>query len=233
MANQDDDWAQTARMAELGVMTSSLLHELRQPLYTMKTIAELLLVAQAEGDRSHTRLRRLLEAAEHMDQLISHYGAMGRDDDPVALFDMNGVVAQAVRMLGHRAKELNARIMVDRHPEPLPVRARETAVRQMGVNLLQNALDAVEEVQDREVVVTTRIVDDMAHLIVADSGGGIPESLKERLFEPFVTTKPPGRGTGLGLFITRRLVRNAGGTLTIEGNGSGTRAVVALPLVDL
>jgi len=220
-------------MAEMGVMTSSLLHELRQPLYTMKTLAELVLVNQTEGERDQQRLRRLLEAAEHMDQLIGHYGAMGRDDDAVVLVDLNRLVADSVQMLAHRARELRATVTFRPHSTPLPIRARETAIRQIGVNLMQNALDAVEEVDRREVVVCTELVGDQARWVVEDSGGGIPEALRDQLFEPFVTTKPPGRGTGLGLYITRRLVRAAGGGMRLQSDGVGARAVIKLPCVDV
>ena len=101
----------------------------------------------------------------------------------------------------------------------------------MAVNLVRNALDAVEDVDDRQVVVRTRIVRDAAVLDVEDAGPGMAPDVVAHAFEPFVTSKPPGRGTGLGLYITQVLVERSGGEVHLETPvAGGTHVRVRLPV---
>jgi C4-dicarboxylate-specific signal transduction histidine kinase len=102
---------------------------------------------------------------------------------------------------------------------------------QVMVNLLQNAYDAVREKQDGRVYVSARYddADQRVSLIIEDDGPGIPASVRDRMFEPFATTKPPGEGTGLGLYTSYMLVRAMSGTIVLEDReGGGTRARVVL-----
>ncbi len=105
---------------------------------------------------------------------------------------------------------------------------------QVLVNLLQNAYDAVRESENAHVAVSARawrrreVV-----LTVEDDGPGLATDIEHRLFEPFTTTKPPGQGTGLGLYTTYMLVRAMGGTVTLENREEGgARATVRLPASD-
>jgi two-component system C4-dicarboxylate transport sensor histidine kinase DctB len=221
----DAAWLHAANMAELGVMTASLLHELRQPLFAIKAHSQL---ARAEGPSP--RFDAVLEQVQHIEALLRYYGNFGRNDEPEVLYDFNNAVRGAVEMLGWRGKRAGVEIASDLGHGSLPVRGREVAARQVAVNLVQNAMDAVEGTPDPRVLVRTRLVGDRVRLEVEDHGPGIPPELKTRMYEPFVTTKPPGRGTGLGLFIAQRLVHEARGTMAVAvPEGGGTLFSVELP----
>jgi two-component system sensor histidine kinase HupT/HoxJ len=100
---------------------------------------------------------------------------------------------------------------------------------QVLVNLLQNAHDAVRD-RRGHVVIGARADGMHVRLTIDDDGPGIPEGIEGRLFEPFTTTKPPGQGTGLGLYTSYMLAQAMGGTLTLERREEGgTRATVRLP----
>lgn len=224
-------WAQVARLAELGVMTSSLLHELRQPLFAIKALAEL---SAVDGPPEvGTRMRALLEQVQHVESLVGHYGGLGRVDEVTALFDLRQPLERAAAMFGHRARQLGVDLITDLGSDALWVRGRESGVRQMAINLLQNALDACEARPERRVVLQAAQVGDRVWFEVRDTGGGVPEALRAQLFEPFVTSKPAGRGTGLGLHITRMLAESAGGSVDIASEtGVGTRVRVQLPRAE-
>jgi two-component system sensor histidine kinase RegB len=108
----------------------------------------------------------------------------------------------------------------------LPVRAFEQAI----ANLLDNAAEATEGRPAREVRVSLRRARDEVVLTVADNGVGVPEALLRRIGEPFFTTKEPGRGTGLGLYLARHVVERQGGEMRVESTeGRGTRVTLTVP----
>lgn len=224
----DPAWERVGRLAEVGVMTASLLHEVRQPLFAIKALVELE-VAQG-GDRPGHRLRRVLEQVEVMEQLLGNYGLLGRQDEDPALLDLAAPIGLAVDMLGHKARQMGAQLRHTPCEAPALVYARPGAVRQILVNLVHNAIDAVSSCAVREVEVAVAH-DEIGVLVeVRDTGGGISGAMAGRVFDPFVTTKPEGQGTGLGLYIARSLARDAGGELEIGATGAaGTVVRLRLP----
>jgi len=101
---------------------------------------------------------------------------------------------------------------------------------QILVNLLQNAYDAVREKGSGAVRVSARRAGPMVEILVDDDGAGVPDSVRGRLFEPFATSKPPGKGTGLGLYTSYMLVSGMRGSLSLEDREEGgARATLALP----
>jgi two-component system sensor histidine kinase RegB len=111
----------------------------------------------------------------------------------------------------------------------LPVRAFDQAI----ANLLDNAADATEDLSERQVRVTLGRKAGMLELTVADNGIGVPEPLVRRLGEPFFTTKEPGRGTGLGLYLARHVVERNGGEMRIASvEGRGTQITLRVPEIE-
>jgi two-component system NtrC family sensor kinase len=98
------------------------------------------------------------------------------------------------------------------------------------LNLLTNALDSVPD-REGEILVRTSIEGDEVCVLITDNGGGIPTESLTRIFEPFYTTKAPGRGTGLGLPVCQRIIEQHGGRISVESQpGAGTRFTVLLPV---
>ena len=217
-----------AQLAELGLLSASLLHELRQPVFAVKGSLQL---ARHRGQTlGPDEIDALLVHLAHLEQLIHHYSGFPRPDEPVTQFDLNVPIRHAIGMLAHRGRQLGAQLETRLSDRALLVEGRPTAARQVAVNLLQNAFDAVSETQRREVVVRSSAGSGQVRLVVQDTGPGVPEHLRARLFEPFVTTKPAGKGTGLGLFIARRLGCEANGAMQIHfPDEGGTRVEVELP----
>jgi C4-dicarboxylate-specific signal transduction histidine kinase len=217
-----------ANLAELGVLTASLLHELRQPLFAIKGYTQL---ARREGGIRLERLDRVLEQVEHIEALISYYGSGGQPEPPL-VFDLNNAVHRAVSIASHRAQKVGVILEERLSSAPLRVLGSEIGAVQVVSNLLQNAYDAVEvQPSDcRKVSLVTRLTDGQCEVEVADSGPGVAPWLADRLFDPFVTSK--AKGTGLGLFIARQRVVQAMGEIRhFPRDGGGARFVVDLPSV--
>ncbi|RPJ39075.1 MAG: sensor histidine kinase [Planctomycetaceae bacterium] len=112
-----------------------------------------------------------------------------------------------------------------------PVYANEKDMEQMCFALIENAIHAADGKKQRKLVVSGRKADDKVMLRFEDTCGGILPEQVDRIFEPFFTTKPPGEGTGLGLCIVDRVVRQAGGTIRVENRpGEGVTFHVTLPV---
>jgi signal transduction histidine kinase len=198
-----------AELAELGVVTASLLHELRQPLFAVKGRLQL---ASRGRPLEEDELAELVRQLEHVEELLEHYAGLGRPDDSWAELDLSDAVIAAVRMVAGHARRAAATVSVEL-AGPVEVRGRAVAMRQIVLNLVTNAVDAVAGQPRREVVVRTHAEGRLARIEVADTGPGLAEDVIARIFEPFVTTKATSRGTGLGLYIARKLVDEAGGTI--------------------
>jgi C4-dicarboxylate-specific signal transduction histidine kinase len=225
-------WVRVAQLAELGLLSSTLLHELRQPLFAVKAIAQLRRVrGEAVEGEELTEILRNLRAVE---ELLDLYSGFGRIDETVEAFDLHLPVRRALAMMTHRARTMRVGLHADLCSGSMPVRGRSGALRQVTVNLIQNGLDAAREAGRDTPSVWVRSARDheRATLWVEDNGTGIDASMESRLFEPFATSKPDGKGTGLGLFIARKLVQEAGGELAIgDRDGCGVRVRVDVPLL--
>ncbi|MEN0067115.1 MAG: HAMP domain-containing sensor histidine kinase [Myxococcota bacterium] len=208
---------------------AALAHELRQPLFALR--GRLQLLHGGEGPVNDEVWSELQVQLDHIESLLDHYG-QPRQDLPAAPFDVREPVGHVLRMLKSKADAAGVVMCVDAPHEPVWVEGEAIAVRQIVANLLQNAIDAVSPARVREIVVRVMLTDHEVTITIEDSGVGVPDDLRPHLFEPFVTTKPPGEGTGLGLFISQRRVAELGGQVTIEpGPTGGTRARVVLPRV--
>jgi CheY-like chemotaxis protein len=125
--------------------------------------------------------------------------------------------------------------IVNRVPEELPkVRMAVGPLSQVFINLFMNANDAIvtDGPDDGRVVISTSVSDGFIQVFIQDNGPGIPKSSKRRIFEPYFTTKEPGKGTGMGLSIVRSLVHRAGGAISLREVRYGTCFEVHLPLAD-
>ena len=146
----------------------------------------------------------------------------------MTLVQLNDVVEDVVRLVAHdpRARQ----VKIEKRPAPgLPgVRAKEDHLMQVLLNLSLNAIDAMAN--GGTLTVETQAQDGTVQVRIGDTGPGIPPQVLGRIFEPFFTTKPAGRGTGLGLFVSRDIVESLGGKLEVEKTGEdGTVFVVRLP----
>lgn len=227
---------ETDRLAAMGLVAASVGHEIRQPLAFATTSLEVL-ARELEGDRSP----RVKEALEHVRDAVRRIGSIAASVGMVSGRRKNRAtdVARAIEAaLDLCASELRgrARVVIDlpQLAELPRVAADEGELCQVLTNLLLNAAHASEPAADGS---RSRIEIRAEHdrereqvvLWISDEGSGIDPSNLARVFDPFFTTKEPGRGTGLGLFLSRRMVEDAGGTLAIEPREEkGTTVTVRL-----
>jgi len=220
------------RLAALGTLAAGTAHELNTPLGTIQILAGEL-AAQLEGDR-HSEAEEVRRQVKRCKEIISNMLAPrgGVDLEEPKEFEVAPVLQAAVRRWQEGRPGPRPELSVDpaavRARARLPVRAFEQAI----ANLLDNAAEATEGRSAREVRVSLQRVRDELQLTVVDNGVGVPEPLLRRIGEPFFTTKEPGRGTGLGLYLARHVVERQGGEMRVDSaEGRGTSVTLTMPEV--
>jgi two-component system NtrC family sensor kinase len=234
---------QTAKMASLGQLVAGVAHEINNPLafalgHLATVRSSLGQVEKAAGNealatsqpwnKAVTRLAEMNQGLLRIQDLVLRLRTFSRlDEGARKSIDMRETVESVLTILQHR---IDPRIEVTTHfGEPCEVECYPEPLTQAIMNLVSNALDAIAE--RGAISITTGADGSDYRIAVSDTGQGIPEEIRERVVEPFFTTKPVGQGTGLGLSITYSIAKKHGGALELRPRqGGGTVATIRFPL---
>lgn len=215
------------KMAAFGQLAAGIAHEIGNPL---AAIDSQLRMAEEDPSRAGQTLAIVRKQVGRMDRMLRRLvNFTRRKRDEVTLTSANQVVNDVAQLLEHDPRA--PKIAIDcKLSENLPgIRVKEDDLVQVLLNLGINALDAVDE--NGSVEFATSAEDGFVAIRVSDSGGGVSEAARANLFDPFFTTKGPGRGTGLGLFVSKGIIEAIGGDLALEHSGpGGTTFVIRLPV---
>lgn len=219
------------RLAALGEMAAGLAHEIRNPLGAIKASAQLLVENAVEGDAEFLQI--IVEETDRLNRVVGSFLDYARParGNP-APCDVRAAVERTLQLVGPECLKLETKLVLEQDPVLPLVRIDVEQLRQVLLNLVQNALQAIGG--GGEIHVSTASVErgrgeaPWVEVRVRDNGPGIPAEVLSNLFVPFVTTKD--RGTGLGLAISQRIVAAAGGRILVRTRESeGTTFVVRLP----
>lgn len=232
--------ATAAKFATLGEMAAGLAHELNQPIAIMSLAAENAAEALEAGEdgveEALTRLRRIMAQADRAKAIVTQLRAFSRVDvSALEAIDLGGAVHGMMVLAGQALRDAGIQVQL-RLPDVLPpVVGQVILVEQVLLNLVLNARDALLDrpPERRRLRIEAEIgpLADEVTLRVRDSGPGLAPEVRDKLFEPFYTTKPPGLGTGLGLSISRTIMRGIGGRITADNVADGTEAGAEFTLV--
>lgn len=245
---------QSAKLATLGELTTGMAHELTQPLNVMRIAAQnaLMELDPTEGgdeappsipqneqeflqfrDFLAVKFKRIVAQVDRAADIVQRMRIFGRaPKGPPVDFDARSACRSAIALVDARVKREGVTIRAALGVEPLMLRGHQNLLEMVLVNLLLNAKDALETSGQNN-----RMIDVVAHmtkagrvcLTVADNGPGVPAELRDRIFEPFFTAKPTGKGAGLGLATSFGIVRDAGGSLSLLPSEDGAVFQVDLP----
>ena len=235
---------QSAKLASLGELVAGVAHEINNPLAfvvshlatvrrSVDRIQEPLRGALSAEDavawqRAVDRLPEMQTGLSRIRELVLKLRTFSRlDEGERNTVSIRECIESLLTILGHRLRD---RVEVDaRYGAPDLVECYPSLLTQAIMNLVANAIDAIEG--RGKIVIVSGADAGMYRISVADTGTGIPDQLRDRVLDPFFTTKPVGQGTGLGLSITDSIVRKHGGTLTLlNGAEGGTVATIRIPM---
>jgi len=236
-----DSLVHAAKLAVLGRMSSTIVHEVSQPLSALDTTlaAAELHLGKGDGERVGRSLgsaRQLLHRMQEMVRTLKRFGARQKPE-PAAPVDLAAAVATALEVLAPRLRELQIATEIALPADLPPVAGNPAQLQQVITNLVLNAAEATRNADPAMAApaaplrIAAEAREGRLLVSIADRGPGIPEDLRERVFEPFFTTRVSGEGLGLGLSITRTILEHMGGRIAFAARaGGGTLATLDLPV---
>ena len=227
--------AERERLALVGQMAASISHNLKNPLGSMKTILQVQLENPELPDSMRAETKMVLEEvgrlSAKLNQLLQFSRPAVRGGSAIGSCDARVAVEEVAGVLSHEAERRGVKMQIKASGQGDRVAASAEAVNDIVSNLVVNALEATP--RGGHLIVSAALHDGACVISVEDDGQGIPAALREKILQPFFTTK--SQGTGLGLAIVARRVAEFGGRLdwvSPANNGQGTRFCVTLPLEE-
>lgn len=228
------DLVQAAKLAALGQMSAALSHEINQPLAAARAFAGNAGVLIDRGRIAEARgnIDRIMALIDRMATISRHLNSFARKPgQDLSAVSLPEVIEASLEVAALRFKTARVELVQDIAADLPPVIAGPVRLQQVLVNILTNAADANEGQPDPRIILWVRRDIDHVVIHIADNGPGVPVAMRERIFDPFFSTKGVGRGLGLGLSISYNIVKDFGGSLTLEesagaisgdGGGKGT-----------
>jgi PAS domain S-box-containing protein len=224
---------QASKLATMGELAASIAHELNNPLATIALRTEAVIGQLWQDEGKRRALEVVLREVDRMATLVNNLLQFSRRSHrQVSTVDLREEVTTSLDFLSYHLRNHKIEAVCEFAAELPTVQADRQQLRQLFLNLLTNACDAMPNGGKLIVRATPEFLENAEAVGIefADNGEGIPPKNLEKIWEPFFTTKPEGKGTGLGLAICRRIVEEPGGTIVIESPaGGGTTVRMVFP----
>jgi signal transduction histidine kinase len=240
-----DQLVRSEQMASVGRLAAGLAHEIGNPIAAILGMEDLLLEGGLSTEEQRDFLARMKRETERISGVLRDlldfarpegdgHGAPSLSSALAAPVDVASVANDVFALLRPQRPFKTVRLVADFPAEPVPVRLGAQRLTQVLLNVVMNAGHAIAARGATEadaVTVRARRDGDRARIEIEDTGPGVPVTMRERIFEPFVTTKDVGEGTGLGLAVCRGVVEAAGGTIAVDPTFiAGARIAIVLPI---
>ena len=232
---------QNSKMAALGEMASNLAHEINNPLtilsgcfFHLQKIIKIVPMPLAEVDHAIARIKNVIKRMAAITSGLKSFSRMD-EKDPMKEASLTSIIDDTIAFCSDGIKQAGISLKVEPIDASWVIDCRPTQISQVILNLLSNARDAIESLDEKWITVSCEVVPSsvgkrFAHIRVMDSGKGLPPELVQKIYEPFFTTKPVNKGTGLGLSISKNIIHEHQGELTLDQGCPNTCFLIRIPM---
>lgn len=233
-----DELIHAAKLAALGRMSAGISHELNQPLTAIRAYNDTAVkfIDKNRPENAKENLGIINDLVARMSEIIRYFRTFAREGDPtLEVFNLTEVIENIKRFMGPRLQREGVTLLIRSNEKIVPVRANQTRMEQVLVNIVGNALDAMREADSpaKRIEISLGIdhAKNQVRLAVRDYGPGLSANVASHVFDPFFTTKEAGDGLGLGLSISYNIVKDFDGSLQVENHPQGGAIfTVTLPI---
>ncbi len=225
-----------SRLAQMGEMISMIAHQWRQPLASISAISGTLgidvMMDEYKKDFFEDRLNTISELALHLSSTIDDFRGFFNEEKETTSVEWKHMVESSLAIIEPTFTDMHIAIHKD-FSEDITVQTYQNEVRQVILNIISNAEDALSEngVPLPEICLKSYYDDTYSYLSIEDNAGGIPKDIAQKVFEPYFTTKTKKDGTGLGLYMSKRIIEeHCQGELKLKNGSKGAIFTIALPL---
>ena len=229
---------EASKMRALGELVAGVAHEVNNPLMASQTILHVILKKMPLDFPERSRLELISKCNDRIARIVNHLREFSRQTNPeFEDVDINQPIENALLITGQQLLDHGIRVVKDFQPDLPKIRGDSTQLEQVFLNLISNARDAMETAaRKKELTIRTSLIRNYTwndiEISITDTGGGITEENREKIFEPFFSTKEVGKGTGLGLSICYGIIEAHGGRIEVESRvNEGTTFRVILPVL--
>ncbi len=224
---------QQSRLASMGEMIGNIAHQWRQPLNALGLLIQKIELFSKRGKLTEELLEENVQKAssliENMSTTIDDFRDFFKPNKEMEIFDLKTVVHDVMKIQEAGLKEADIIVNINIDQPVCEIYGFKNEFAQVIINLINNAKDALIEmqVQNKEISISGKNKKDHVVIKVSDNAGGVPEDIIEHIFEPYYTTKEEGKGTGIGLYMSKMIVEeNMNGILQVRNNDGGAEFTI-------
>ena len=234
---KDEMMNQQAKLATMGEMIGNIAHQWRQPLNILALVFQDIYIKfqlnALDAEQMEKNYEKVNNLLQYMSQTIDDFRTFFKSEEGDSAFDVSAAVNSVFDLVGTRFSSSNTECIIDVKSNAM-VMGTENGFKQVVINLLNNAQEAIlTEKPERGLInVSIEKEKEMVVVTVADNGGGVPKKIINQIFEPYFTTKHQTQGTGLGLYMSKKIIEHhMVGKLEVKNSAEGAVFKISLPLV--
>ncbi len=235
LREQSEKMHQAARLVSIGEMAGGVAHEINTPLGTIGILSEVAILEVEKDNCSKEtvtdKLNQINSMVFRISKIIKAMRSYARkdSDDHHELTLFSTIIDEVLSVSSHRLKQEQIKFDTTGIPKDLRILCRPIQISQILMNLINNSCDAIKDLEEKWIRIQLHSSGDDLQIAFTDSGFGIPGPVAEKLFENFFTTKGPREGTGLGLSMSKNIMKTHGGDLILDVTSVNTRFILKFP----
>lgn len=228
---------QLSKLSDLGVYAASIAHEINTPLTILTGQHEILALKVANNQVSADVIKKFTDSIgkniNRITNIVSGLKNITRNsvDDPFEKVYVNQIFTDINELCSQKIRGKNISLDFD-CPKNANLECRPSQISQVLINLINNSVDAIEDLPAKWIRVECQVIEKNVCLTVTDSGNGIPTEISNKMFSHFFTTKPIGTGTGIGLTLSSEIAKKHNGEIFVDSNNINTKFVLKIPILS-